>query len=260
MTEPLEQYRKYWQYEYDVADQYMIPLLERWGVHIKGSDVIDVGCGEGGGICAMHDRGAQCAGFDIERARVDAAVALLGGRGIPLTTGNLYDAAPPYIDRRFDLVVLHDVFEHLDRKNDLLRVLAEYTKPGGHVMITFPPYYSAYGAHQQLLQFPAARMPFFHLIPFALSQIIPRLKGENPYFVSEVRKLGRLRMGMGSFERIVGTSELRIEASERYLISPNHIRFGLKPVSAGTLGRVPLLREIVCSGVVYLLTRNTHGV
>jgi hypothetical protein len=121
--------------------------------------------------------------------------------------------------------------------------------------VTFPPYYSAFGAHQQHLRTLFARMPFFHLVPFGLSVVLPRLKNEHPHIVEEVKKLGRLKMGMASFENIVTEGDLRVVHRQAYLISPNHIRFGLRPVSAGPLSRIPLIREIMCSGVVYLLSK-----
>lgn len=259
MSDPLEQHRTYWKYEYDVTAGYMVPLLERWGVAIRDRAVIDVGCGEGGGVCALHDRGARCVGFDVEAERIRAAGLLKGDRAVAMTTGDLYASELPWKGDAFDLVVLHDVFEHLERKEHVLRVLKEYAGPAGHIMITFPPYYSAYGAHQQLLRWGPARMPFFHLIPFALSQVVPRLKDESPYFVGEVRKLGALKMGMAKFERLLRPAGLHVAHREAYLISPNHIRFGLTPVPAGPIARIPLVRELLCSGVVYLLGSDSHA-
>jgi SAM-dependent methyltransferase len=250
--------QRYWQYEYDVSKKYMIPLLEQWGVTVEGSRLLDVGCGEGGGLCAMYDTGADCAGFDIDHPRVEAAQLLKGDRNIALTTGNLYDTALPFHDKRFDIIVLHDVFEHLERKDEVLQKVSGYMKPGGRLLITFPPYYSAYGAHQQLLRAPFLKIPFFHLIPFALSFLLPRVKGEEPYFVQEVQKLGRLKMGMRKFERIVARGGLDVVGKQAYIIGPNHIRFGLKPIPAGPIANVPVIGEIVCTGVVYLLSSTAH--
>ncbi len=246
--------RKYWQYEYDVAAGFIVPLLDSWGVRAAGADVLDVGCGEGGGLCALHDRGGACAGFDIEESRVYTANSLRGPRAIEFVCGDVYAAEPPFGARRFDLVTLHDVFEHLDHKPAVIARLKKYLKPGGKLLIRFPPYYSAYGGHQQHLQSWFARLPFFHLVPFSGSRIIPRLKGEAPHIVAEIQKLWRLKMGMKKFERIAAQGGMRLERRQAYLISPNHIRFGLRPVPAGFLARVPLVRELACTGVIYLLS------
>lgn len=248
--------RKYWQYEYDVADRFIVPLLDSWGVRPAGAAVLDVGCGEGGGLCALHDRGGSCAGFDIVESRVQSALSLRGQRAIEFVQGDVYAAEPPFGARQFDLVTLHDVFEHLEQKPAMIARLNQYLKPGGKLLIRFPPYYSAYGGHQQHLRAWFARLPFFHLVPFSLSRIVPRLKGEAPHMVEEIQKIGRLRMGMRGFERIATEGGMRVEQCQAYLISPNHIRYGLTPVRAGLLARVPLVREMVCTGVIYLLSKG----
>ncbi len=248
--------RMYWQYEYDVCARFIVPLLEAWRTPVKGAAILDVGCGEGGGLCALHDRGGLCTGFDIDEPRVRAALSLEGPRAIGFAYGNLYAESVPFSDRRFDLVTLHDVFEHLDQKPAMIARLKKYLKPGGKLLITFPPYYSAYGGHQQHLRAWFARLPFFHLLPFSGSLIASRLKGEAPHVVAEVRKLGRLKMGMKKFERIAAEGGLRVEGRQAYLISPNHIRFGLRPVPAGLLARIPLIREFACTGVIYLLSER----
>jgi SAM-dependent methyltransferase len=256
MRDVTEHDRKYWQYEYDVVERYIVPLLVHWRARIKNALVIDVGCAEGGGLCALHDHGAHCVGFDIDQERVELAEQLKGDRTVTFLSGNLYDVYPPFSDRQFDLVVLHDVFEHLDDKVTMVKKLKRYMKPDGKLLITFPPYYSAYGAHQQHLRAPFAKIPFFHLIPFTMTFLLPRLRGEHPPFVQEIQKLGRLKMGMRQFEKLAERGRLRIVGKEAYLISPNHIRFGLKPIPAGPIARIPILREFLCTGVVYLLAKS----
>lgn len=256
MMEVTEHDQKYWQYEYDVSGRFMVPLLEQWGVTLKGAYILDVGCAEGGGLSAIHDQGARCVGFDIDHERIDLAHQLNGGRDITFLPGNLYEETTPFLDRQFDLVILHDVFEHLDHKDAMVGKLKRYMKPNGRLLITFPPYYSAYGAHQQLLRTHFAKIPFFHLLPLSMSFILPRLKGEHTPFVKEIQKLGRLKMGMRKFEDLIVRGGLHIAGKEAYLISPNHIRFSLKPIPAGPIARIPLLRELLCTGVVYLLAKS----
>jgi 2-polyprenyl-3-methyl-5-hydroxy-6-metoxy-1,4-benzoquinol methylase len=236
----------------------MIPLLEEWGVPVHDATMLDVGCGEGGGVCAMHDRGMRCVGFDLEEHRIAMARLLQGERRIKWEIGDLYGTQLPFAGMQFDLVVLHDVFEHLDRKKEILEKLKGYMKSGGRLMITFPPYYSAYGAHQQLLNTPWMKFPFLHLVPFVLSRVLPRLKRESPRIVEEVRKLSILKMGMNKFEEITARSGLAVDHKQAYLIGPNHIRFGLKPIPAGPVTNIPLLREVACTGVVYLLSQSLN--
>lgn len=256
MTDLGEHSKRYWQYEYDVSVRYMAPLLKEWGFPLHQATVLDVGCGEGGGLCGLHDAGASCAGFDIDNHRVNVANALKGDRKIPFVHGNMYEPSVPFADKTYDLVVLHDVYEHLESKEAMLAKLTGWLKPCGKILITFPPYFSAFGAHQQHLRSVLLKLPFVHLLPLTMSAALPRAKGEDPNVVKEIEKLAALKMGMRSFERIVRKCGLSIAGKQTYLISPNHIRFGLKPLRAGIFGHLPLVNEIVCSGVAYLLSRD----
>lgn len=252
----IEQARKYWHYEYTVAVHHLVPLLRRWGVTLEGASIIDIGCAYGGGVCGLYDSGARCDAFDVDTHFIDMARQLKGERAIPFTVGDLYGDEPPFMGRSYDLIVLHDVFEHLEQKDVILGKLKTYMKEGGRIFITFPPYYSAYGAHQQVLRFPLARLPFSHLIPLSLSTFLPRLKGESEEFVGEIQKLGRLKMGIRKFEAVVRHNGLHVKRRQAYIIGPNHVRFGLKPVPAGFVVRLPGLNELLCSGIAYLLSAD----
>ena len=164
-----------------------------------------------------------------------------------------------FLYRQFDLVLLHDVFEHLDHKQETLKTLANYLTPTGKLLITFPPFYSAFGGHQQLLKTWFARLPFVHLLPFMVSRVFPLLTKEPASFVEEIQKLTRLRMGMTKFERLVPGAGLRVEQKQGYIISPNHIRFGFTPMPSNFIAGLPVVGEMFTSGVVYLLAREEIG-
>jgi SAM-dependent methyltransferase len=248
--------RWYWQYEYDITARYLVPLLRQWGVRETGVSLLDVGCGDGGNMAALADAGFRCKGFDLEPRRIELAEHLKGNRNCEFRIGDLASGARPYENERFDLVFLHDVFEHLEQKNEMLKILGRYLRPGGLIVITFPPYYSAFGAHQQLLTSWLGRIPFIHLLPGMCNTIFPGLKGEASVFTAEIQKLARLKMGITVFENIIKRAGFLVRARQFYITSPNHIRFGIRPVRAGIIGKIPVVREIAVSGVVYLLSKT----
>lgn len=253
MLEITEHDKIYWQYEYDVVAKYLLPLLNEWGINPTGKTLLDVGCGDGGGVSAFYDAGFVCKGFDIELRRVELANAMRQKRNFEMVYGNIYDDAFPYSNEKFDLIVLHDVFEHLDQKKLVLQKLKSCLKSDGRILITFPPYYSAYGAHQQLLKSKIGKLPFFHLLPFSIPNIIDKFPNEEKAFVEEIKKLATLKMGLRKFKKLISASSLKVVYVKNYVIGPNHIRFGLKPVSAALFGKIPILNEIITSGVMYLL-------
>lgn len=249
--------RRYWHYEYQMTARHIVPLMRGWGIAAEGTSLLDVGCGDGGGVCAFVDAGLRCKGFDLESRRIELAEFMKGKRQCEFRTGDIAADPRPFQNERFDLVFLHDVIEHLDYKEEMLRMLGKYLAPGGRIVMTFPPYYSAYGAHQQLLRSSLGRIPFIHLLPVFWGTILPRLSGEAPVFIAEIRKLAGYRMGIAAFERIVLRAGFSIVAKRLYLFSPNYIRFGIRPVSAGVVGRIPGVREILVNGVVYLLSQSS---
>ena len=129
MTNLTEHTRKYLNYEYDVSERFMVPLLCTWGVELDGARVLDVGCAEGESVCALYDQGAVCHGFDIDVQRIQAAVELTGKRRTEFGTENHYLNQLPYGSRQFELVARHDVCEHLDRKEKMLEKLRSYFSP-----------------------------------------------------------------------------------------------------------------------------------
>ncbi|MDP2208984.1 MAG: methyltransferase domain-containing protein [Bacteroidota bacterium] len=253
MFEITDHDRKYWQYEYDVVAKHLLPLLKECGLNSNGETLLDVGCGDGGGVSAFYDAGFVCKGFDIETRRVELANAMRQERNFEMVYGNIYDEDFPYSKEQFDLIVLHDVFEHLGKKELVLEKLKSCLKSDGRILITFPPYYSAYGAHQQLLKSKMGKLPFFHLLPFSIPFLIDKFPNEEKSFVEEIKKLASLKMGIHKFEKLLERCGLSVEQVRKYIIGPNHIRFGLKPISAGWFGNIPILNEIVSSGIVYLL-------
>ena len=225
---------RYWRYQYDVM-QYFIPRLLRCGVHVAGASVLDIGCGSGGGTCALHDAGARCFGFDNDIHNVEVALRFRQWRSMYFACWDVCQdlrfTAPQY-----DLVVLHDVLEHLADKAGALKKIRGFVRPDGRVFITFPPWYSAYGGHQQRLPRLVHNLPFVHLLP-GVPQLLPAD-----------------RMGMRAFERLASAQGLHVLQRWAYLVSPNHIRYGMRPIPAGILGRIPLVSEVLCSGAAYLLS------
>ncbi len=258
MIEVTQYDQYYYKYEYDVVQKYLVPLLRKWSVNLSGAKLLDVGCGDGGGLAALYDAGMICKGFDIEERRVGLALQMNSSRKMELCVGNIYHTPVPFQNEKFDLVLLHDVFEHLEQKENVLCTLGSYLAPGGKLFITFPPYYSAFGGHQQLMQTWFVKLPFMHLMPFVVSDVLPRLQKEHKQFVEEVQKLAELRMGMKKFEQLLPGAGLTLEAKQGYVISPNHIRFGLKPVPSNAVASIPVLGELLTSGVVYLLSKKEN--
>jgi len=154
------------------------------------------------------------------------------------------------------------VVEHLECLKAALDNVNSILSTHGAVFVVFPPYYSPSGAHQQILPrkkfgfIPYNKLPYIQLLPDALFNAITA--GETgPH--RDVASLRDIRLTLGKFEKQVGESNLRISKRKFYLLRPTYkLRYGVPVVSAGALGRIPLIRELFITAGYYLLEKQTR--
>lgn len=107
---------------------------------IQPRSVLEVGCGEGYMLQALAeaDLGIDLVGVDISEAAIADARARLGSRA----TLEVLDARQLVSDgRKFDLVVMVEVLEHIPRPAEMLPILEQLSKQ--HLLLSVPwePYF-----------------------------------------------------------------------------------------------------------------------
>lgn len=122
-----------------------------------GGRILDFGCGEGQIVAAARALGLDVEGADVfyggsEARRVVEAAGLLGASIREIKDGKL-----PFEDRRFDLVVSNQVFEHIEALGPALDEVARVLKPEGLLVCTFPTLEVVREAH--------CGVPFLHRLP-----------------------------------------------------------------------------------------------
>lgn len=109
-------------------------ILEAMGVHADwGTDLLDVGCGNGRYLAQMRILGWEVTGVEVDPAAADRARAAFG---LTVHTGTLFDGEFP--PESFDVVTISHVIEHVDDPLGLLRECCRVLRPGGRVVITTP--------------------------------------------------------------------------------------------------------------------------
>ncbi len=245
----------YWTYQYNLARDFYLPKLKAWGISPDGLKVLDIGCGDGGFTAALADWGADCTGVEIkpfDRKKYDS----------PRLRYLVYDITASGAKKflgggaGFGLVVLRDVIEHIpwERKAVFFESVAGLMAGGGRLLVTFPPYYSPFGMHQQtLLKSRLRKLPGLSMLPAALFDMLAGLMNEPGEARAAVSELRRCRMTMSGFRKLAAAAGLKILADEYYLFSPSHeIRYGWK-TRRSPLGAVPAAREVFVMGAEYLL-------
>jgi SAM-dependent methyltransferase len=119
-----------------------------WGpmwksMDLRGVNVLDYGCGNGGFSRVLARRGARVVGIDIspkliETARASAAKIGLNGSCPQFMVGDAHHT--PFADNTFDYVVGNGALHHLDLEMAYAEI-ARVLKPGGKAIFMEPMYH-----------------------------------------------------------------------------------------------------------------------
>jgi SAM-dependent methyltransferase len=97
--------------------------------------ILDAGCGTGGNLAMLSEFG-EVTGIE----RDPGARAMASARGPWRIESANFPSEVPEFSRKFDMIVLLDVLEHLDDDAATLRTLRGLLAPGGHLVITVPAF------------------------------------------------------------------------------------------------------------------------
>lgn len=108
-------------------------LVTQWA-QVHGARVLVDGCGVGMYVRALHQAGADVHGIDIEHAHVAQAMKLVPEASLCQGAGERL----PYGDELFDLVLSHEVIEHVQDDRSYVAELVRVLKAGGRGLIFCP--------------------------------------------------------------------------------------------------------------------------
>jgi SAM-dependent methyltransferase len=161
----------------------------------------------------------------------------------------------------FDIVLLHDVLEHVEHCAPVLLAARRSLAPGGRVFVSFPPYWSPFGGHQHLAAGWARIVPYVHYLParffFRLAAPVDNEYMSREGSLGDLISVRRTRLSLAKAEREFAAAGLRPVASEFFLLRPEYtVRYGIRSQTAGMAGRLPGLREVLVNGAFYLLAAD----
>jgi SAM-dependent methyltransferase len=232
------------------AEAYLIPFLWKHCPGFAAFDVLEAGCAEAGLLDALERRGIRCAGVELEPNR--AALARVMNPRLDVRVGDITDPElPGRFGRRFDLVVMRDVIEHVPGRDALFQNARALVKPGGFLYVTFPPRFSPFAGHHQNGRSALRYIPWAHLAPPTVLRLAGRALGEWPHIAPTASALFRSGLSVRGFETLALRHGFRFEIEELFLIRPVYrTRLGMKPVRMANL---PWIREAFSLGCESLL-------
>ncbi len=108
-------------------------LIRQWAP-LDGARALVDGCGVGMYVRSLHGQGARVWGLDVEYEHVVEAAANAPGAGLCQAAGE----ALPYADGMFDLVLSHEVIEHVQDDRAYAAEMIRVLQPGGRAIVFCP--------------------------------------------------------------------------------------------------------------------------
>lgn len=235
-------------------------IMQRHDVS-KDMAVLEIGCGEGGNLSPFAKLGCTVVGVDISKNRINEAKQLFAQENISGTflCDDIFQIKG--FDNGFDIVICHDVIEHITDKQALLEKAHKFLKDNGVLFIAFPAWQMPFGGHQQICHNTfLSKLPFFHLLPRKMYKYILAKAGETEEMISELLSIRQTGITIEQFEMVVSKSKWDIVDRTLYFINPHYeTKYGLKPRRlTWFISKVPYMRNFISTSCFYLLTSRIH--
>ena len=186
-------------------------------VEMSGESILDLGCGYGGRTLEFQRAvGGRAIGIDVDPRMLAPAASFarsMGADTVSFVAG--VGEALPLADDSIDLIFSYDVFEHVEDPERCLAECQRVLKPGGLLLLVFPPYYHPTGAH---LEGYVSHVPYANVLfpsPVLLRAVDEILEERGDHFTPRPLRPGDKLyclngLTVGGFRRMLARSELEV--------------------------------------------------
>lgn len=126
--------------------EFYIDYLKRFKNIDSNTRILEIGCGEGGNLLPFAESGCTVAGLDLASGKIENAGKFFASRNVKgeFACANFLTDNPFAEDGGFDIILIHDVIEHIepDGKEAFFLRCKNYLKPDGIVFFGFPAWQS----------------------------------------------------------------------------------------------------------------------
>ena len=239
------------------SEKYLLPFIEGVCPIVPGMRVLEIGCGMGGNLAPFVQRGCRVTGVDLGKDRIENAALMLQAEGNPdieLIAADIFTVN--HLQHCFDLVIVHDVIEHIPDKDRFFKSVRDFLKPGGVLFMAFPAWQMPFGGHQQICRSRIiSHMPFVHLLPGPLYRSALRACGEPQPRIDEMMDIKSTRTTIEMFERLAHEAGATVIDRRLWLVNPHYeTKFGLRPRRLwAAVGSIPWVRNFFTTSCFYII-------
>ena len=173
-----------------------------------------------------------------------------------LKDGNTSKQSISYEDK-YDVILLHDVIEHVPTKESFLAHLRKFMKTKGVLFVGFPAWQMPFGGHQQICRSKlCSHLPFIHLLPNPLYRLLLKTCNEKKGTMNELMSIKECRTSIELFERLIHQCGFSITDQKLWFINPHYKqKFHLTPrLLPHWVWKMKYIRNFFTTSCWYILT------
>ena len=250
----------YFKEQAQTCHKHYLPYLQSFISITPDTRILEIGCGEGENLLPLAQMGCQVTGIDLAAERIAEAQSFFkqsNASGTFLNSDAIqYAQSTP---KRFDLILMHDVIEHIVDKEQLLIAIKRLLTPDGLLFIAFPAWQMPFGGHQQICHNSTlAHLPFIHLLPRTVYRHLLRIANESEENIHELMNIRHTRTTIEDFEALA-LKHYQLKNRQLWFINPHYeTKFHLQPRKLWKhIKHIPYLRGFCSTACWYLLKGQT---
>jgi len=213
----------------------VIPYIESVRKIQADTVVLEVGCGRGGNLFPfLEEKNCKVIGIDksgeLENTQ-DFFKDCKNVNNLTLLKCDFYEVNPDSIPKA-NIVLIRDVLEHIVNRDLFFERLKEFIASDAIIFVAFPPWRMPFGGHQQgCKNFLLSKMPYYHLLPLCIFELILKIFGEDRNLIDSLRdEVRQTKLSICGYKKLLKKSRFKIEKETYYLINPSYkTKFGINP-------------------------------
>jgi SAM-dependent methyltransferase len=253
---------RYFEIQYLNSRDSIIPFLDGVYTPKKGDAILEIGSSEGGVLKAFTELECICTGIELAQYRVDLANGFMADevdKGlVKFINEDIYNIDPNKLERKFNLIILKDVIEHIHNQEKFMQKVGEFLTKDGIIFFGFPAWRMPYGGHQQCAETKIlAKLPYYHLLPMFAYRGMLKMFGEKENIVEGLVEIKETGISTKRFEKLCSLNNFKIEKQIKYLVAPIYeYKFGYKTkLLPKWLGAIPFVNDFFTFQSYYIVKK-----